>query len=295
MPRPVPLVLVVKNGSKILLPLLGGRAPARCRARRRGRPGRPSSSAGSAADRRSRPGRRQAARALSRMLRKTCSRRNGSTAQRRSTPSTVLAQRRPRGPARAGSRCAQASRQTSRRSHGAPLQLDRGGVAADVLVEVVEVVLGLLDAGRSGRAPRAGPRTVQGEHLQAGLAALQGVAALVGQAGDHLADGRQPLGLQGPLLGLLQVGDVLADRRGSPGRPRSRRRRRAFQTIQRREPSRQTTGFSKPRRGRAGEDPVELVGDRPPVGLGQEQRRGSRGRGPPRRRSRSARSAKGLK
>ena len=86
---------------------------------------------------------------------------------------------------------------------GAPVELDRGGVAADVLVEVVEVVLGLLEP--VDQVERLGPvADGQGEHLQAGLAALQGVAALVGQPGDHLADGGQPLGLQGPLLGLLE-------------------------------------------------------------------------------------------
>ena len=56
----------------------------------------------------------------------------------------------------------------------------------------------------------------QCQHLQARLAPLQGVAALVRQPGDHLADGRQPLGLHGALLSLLDRGDVLAD--GQHGR-----------------------------------------------------------------------------
>ena len=85
----------------------------------------------------------------------------------------------------------------------------------------------------------------QSEHLQARLAALQRIAALVGEAGDHLADGGQALCLKGPLLRLLEVGDVLPDLedRGAvlvvgqvacvPGDPA-------------RVPSRQTTGFSKP-------------------------------------------------
>ena len=97
----------------------------------------------------------QAARALSRMLRKTCSSRNGSATQRRSTPSSLLAQRglaSPAGELQVGPGLAPDRREVAR----APVELDRGGVAADVLVEVLEVVLGLLDAGRSGRAPRAG-------------------------------------------------------------------------------------------------------------------------------------------
>ena len=68
----------------------------------------------------------------------------------------------------------------------------------------MEVVLRLLDAG--DQVEGFGPvLDLQGEHLQAGLAALQGVAALVGQAGHHLADGRQPLGLQRPLLGVPSI------------------------------------------------------------------------------------------
>ena len=185
-----------------------------------------------AAGRRARPARSaiststgsgQAARAFSRMLRKTCPSRNGSTRSAGRAPS--IASRSDGRSARraAGSRCAQASRQTSRQVAGAALQPDRGRVAADVLVEVVEVVLGLLEPG--DEVERLGAvLDLQGEHLQAGLAALQGVAALVGQPGDHLADGGQPLGLQRPLLGLLQVGDVLADDQDRRAAPRSRRR-----------------------------------------------------------------------
>ncbi len=43
------------------------------------------------------------------------------------------------------------------------------------------------------------------EHLQARLTAGQRVAALVGEAGHHLPDGRQPLGLQQLLLGALEI------------------------------------------------------------------------------------------
>ena len=97
-----------------------------------------------------------------------------------------------------------ASRQIIAQVAGGLLELDRGRVAADILVEVMEVVLRLLKPGDQvegfGPVPDG-----QGEHLQAGLAALQGVAALVRQAGDHLADGGQSLGLKRPLLGLLEI------------------------------------------------------------------------------------------
>ena len=92
----------------------------------------------------------------------------------------------------------------------APLQADRRRVVPDVLEEVVQVVLRLL--GTADQVERRRPvLDVQGQHLEAGLAPLQGVPALVGQPGDHLADRREPLGLQGPLLGPLQLGDVVAD------------------------------------------------------------------------------------
>ncbi len=130
------------------------------------------------------------------MLRKTCSSRNGSTAQRRSTPSIVsrsaacfvLAGRLEVGPGLAPD-----GRQIARDL----VEVDRRGVAADVLVEVVQVVLRLLEP--VDQVERLGPvADGQGEHLEAGLAALQGVAALVRQPGDHLADRGQPLGLQVP-------------------------------------------------------------------------------------------------
>jgi hypothetical protein len=93
---------------------------------------------------------------------------------------------------------------------GFALQHERGGVVADLLVQLLEVVLGLLDA--THQIERLGPVLhFQLEHLQAGLTAGQRVAALVGQAGHHLADGRQPLRLQAPLLGLPAIRDVLAD------------------------------------------------------------------------------------
>ena len=83
------------------------------------------------------------------------------------------------------------------------LELDRGRVAADVFVELLEVVLCLLEP--TDQVERLGAvANLQGEHLEARLAALQGVAALVGQPGDHLADGGQPLRLERPLLRLLE-------------------------------------------------------------------------------------------
>ena len=208
MPRPVPLVLVVKNGSKIFGRCSGGEArpvvahgdPERRLAVELGR-------LGADLDRdRGRAGGQGVVEDVAEDLLEA----ERVDAQCRSTPSSRLVEDgllRPCGPARGGPRLPARS---CRRSQAALLELDRGRVAADVLVEVVQVVLRLLDAGRSGRAPRGG-RGRQGEHLQAGLAALQGVAALVGQPGDHLADGGQPLGLQRPLLRLLEERDVLAD------------------------------------------------------------------------------------
>ena len=170
---------------------------------------------------------------------------------------------------RAGSRWAQASRQTVAQIAGTLVELDRGRVAADVLVEVMEVVLGLLEP--VDQVERLGPvADGQGEHLQAGLAALQGVAALVRQPGDHLADGGQPLGLQCPLLRLLEERDVLADLedRGAilvvgqvacvPDDPAARAVAADDRVLE-------AAG------GAAGDDPRELLGDGRAVGLGQEQ------------------------
>ncbi len=51
----------------------------------------------------------------------------------------------------------------------------------------------------------------QGQHLEARLAALQGVAALVRQPGNHLSDGGQPFRPQRPFLRLLDESDIVAD------------------------------------------------------------------------------------
>ena len=56
--------------------------------------------------------------------------------------------------------------------------------------------------------------------LQARLAALQQVAALVGKLRRHLPDGGQALGLQRLLLRLLQLGDVVPDKEHSLRRRR---------------------------------------------------------------------------
>ncbi len=150
------------------------------------------------------------------MLRKTCSRRNGSAVQRRSTPS-ITSRRTACLPLRAGSRWIQAWRQTSRRLQRNLVELDRRRVAADVLIQRVEVVLRLLEP--LDQVERLGAvADGQGEHLQASLAPLQGVAALVRQPGDDLPDRGQPLRLERPLLCLLEERDVLAnlEDRGAP-------------------------------------------------------------------------------
>ena len=68
----------------------------------------------------------------------------------------------------------------------------------------MEVVLGLLDAFEEVDHVRPVAES-PAEHLQAGLDPLEGVAALVRQAGRHLADGRQPLRLQGLPLSRLST------------------------------------------------------------------------------------------
>ena len=141
-----------------------------------------------------RTGSRQAAREFSRMLRKTCSSRNGSTAQCRSMPAGLFAQRGVPALAQQGQVLPRLP-PDRRTVPDLAVELERGGVAADLFVELLEVVLGLLDA--VDQVQGLGPVLhFPGEHLQARLAAGQGVAALVGQAGHHLADGRQPFGLQ---------------------------------------------------------------------------------------------------
>ena len=168
-----------------------------------------------------RTGSRQAARALSRMLRKTCTRRNGSTAQCRSTPS--ISSRRRASSALAGRRevLPRLRARLTGKVAGPPFELDRGRVTADVLVEVMEVVLRILNA--VDQVEGFGPVShLPGQHLQASLAALARALRLSwARPGDHLADGRQPLRLERLLLGLLQLGDVLPEGQDREARPRS--------------------------------------------------------------------------
>ena len=88
------------------------------------------------------------------------------------------------------------------------LEPDRSGIASDVFVEGVQVVLRILEPGDQVKRLGAVAHG-EGEHLEARLAALKRVAALVRQPGDDLPDGGQSLGLEGPLLGLLEERDVV--------------------------------------------------------------------------------------
>ena len=91
------------------------------------------------------------------MLRKTCPSRKGSPTQCRSTPSTTLAKRRPRRP-RGGHRGSPRPRARSRQVADTKLQVDRGRIAADILEEVVQVVLRRLEPGDQVEGFRAGLR-----------------------------------------------------------------------------------------------------------------------------------------
>ena len=97
-------------------------------------------------------------------------------------------------------------------------ELERGGIVANLIVELFQMILGRLNADDQVERFRS-IFAFECQHFQAGLAACEGVAALVGQAGHHLSDGGQPFGLQGLLLGLFQGRDVLAD--GQDGGPSS--------------------------------------------------------------------------
>ena len=135
-----------------------------------------------------------AASALSSRLRKSWSRRNGSPAQQRSTPSSDSL-RSACLSLRASLRWADDSHQTVRRSQGILLELDGGRVAAHILIEMVEVILCVLEPADQVECFRAITDS-QGEHLETRLAALQGVAAFMGQPGDHLTDGGQTFRLK---------------------------------------------------------------------------------------------------
>ena len=94
---------------------------------------------------------------------------------------------------------------------GRTFQLDRRRVAADVLVERGAGGPGPSGSGRSGPAPRAGRRR-PGRASRGRPGCAAGRCGSRGQPGDHLADGGQPLGLQRSLLRLLEERDVVADR-----------------------------------------------------------------------------------
>ena len=86
-------------------------------------------------------------------------------------------------------------------------QLERRGPLAHLLKQPMKVFLGFLNASHE----RQGFGTVfdlEREHFQAGFAALEGVAALVDQAGHCFADGSEALGLAGPFLGTFASGDI---------------------------------------------------------------------------------------
>lgn len=74
------------------------------------------------------------------------------------------------------------------------IQHDRRRIFTDLIVEMVKVVLGRLQAieviERQGTVC-----DLQGQHFQAGLHPLHGVAAFVGQPRGHFADGGESLGL----------------------------------------------------------------------------------------------------
>ena len=74
------------------------------------------------------------------------------------------------------------------------IQHDRRRVLADFLVQMVQAVLGGLHAVQKIQCLGT-ILNFQGQHLQAGLHALHGVAVFVGQPCHHFADGRQPFGL----------------------------------------------------------------------------------------------------
>ena len=141
--------------------------------------------------RRSRTGSRQAASEFSKMLRKTLSMASRSTAHGRMLREQRKLDRAGRpGRFQVPPGLAHDMVQTDEFA----VQHDRRRVVADLFVEMVQAVLGGLHAVQE--VERLGAiLDFQGQHLQAGLDALHGVAVFVGQSRDHFANGRQPLGL----------------------------------------------------------------------------------------------------
>ena len=96
------------------------------------------------------------------------------------------------------------------------IEIHRCGVPAHFVKQAVHVVLGQLDALHEIHR-LAVAFDLQFQHFGTGLNPLQCVAALVSQSGAHLSNAGQSFGLQGPLLGLIQVRDVLSDRQHRHG------------------------------------------------------------------------------
>ena len=86
-------------------------------------------------------------------------------------------------------------------------QLERGGIFPYALIQVEQIILRFLKLvdKLDGRRPVF---HFTAQHLQAGLAALQSIAAFVGQPGAYLPDRREALGLQGAGLRVLQCRHV---------------------------------------------------------------------------------------
>ena len=89
-------------------------------------------------------------------------------------------------------------------------QLDGSGKTADFVEQAAEVVLGTLQTVQQAHRLFV-VFDFELQHFAARLNALQRVAAFVGQAGDHLADARQPFGPQHPLVGIAAFGEIVPD------------------------------------------------------------------------------------
>ena len=95
-------------------------------------------------------------------------------------------------------------------------QMERRGPLPHLLVKSVEVFLRPLCAGDQLQGLGA-IFHFEREHLQAGLAPLEGVAALVHQRSHRFANGCQPPCLTGSFFGLLAGSDVAKRKQVKPG------------------------------------------------------------------------------
>ena len=93
--------------------------------------------------------------------------------------------------------------------------MDRRGVTANFVEEPTQIVLGFLHASDMFEGSFVFG-DLQLEHFARRLDALEGVTAFVGDAGHHLADAGQPLGVNQLFLGESPVRKILAD--GQDGR-----------------------------------------------------------------------------